>query len=279
MKNILSIDLESWIHFYSDALKEQQPSLSSDERKTADNKYIPDVTVRILDLLDRYEQKATFFIIAELYDWYPDTIDEIEKRGHEIGYHTHTHKILHNKKILEEELNKSGKFLDRFKPAGFRAPHIFITRDLFECLKEYGFKYSSSTYAGYNITNFDGINEIPVSSFCYRGNCDDNQQLPKCLTVKMLSKQIPFGSGLFISLLGSKTSFFIESINRKNIPAILFIHPWQLYMHEQISGLGFKIKMLYRNPLCITYTRSIKESMEKLFKRHSFLSFRRYYEQ
>lgn len=279
LNNILSIDLESWIHFYSDALKEHAPTLSSAERKNADNDYIPDVTARILDLLDMYDQKATFFIIAEIYDWYPGTIDEIEKRGHEIGYHTHTHKVLYNKGILEAELQQSQHFINKFKPTGFRAPLIFITSDSMQCLKEYGFTYSSSTYDAYHITNYDGINEIPVSSFCYRGSCDNNNPFPRPLTIKMLSRQIPFGSGLFISLLGSTISYFIDSVNRKHVPAILFFHPWQLYMHEKIAGPGFKFKMLYRNPLCIPYTVSIENKLERLLKRHSFLSFRRYYGQ
>lgn len=278
MKNILSIDLESWVHFYKDALRERQLASSSSERKNADNNYIPDATTHILDFLKKYNQKATFFIIGELYEWYPDVIEDIERRGHEIGYHTHTHKLLYNKDILEEELIKSSDFLNRFNPTGFRAPQILITRDSMACLKKYGFRYSSSTYSRYKITNYDGIDEIPVSSFCYRGNCDNNQKLPKCLTIKMLSRQVPFGSGLFISLLGSKISYFIEALNRVNMPAILFIHPWQLHMHEQIKGLNFKIKVLYRNPLCFPYIRNIKKAMEELFKRYSFVSFREYYE-
>ena len=74
MKNILSIDLESWIHFYEGALRTQRFTFNSSERKSIDNNYIPDATTDILNLLDKYEQKATFFIVGELYDWYPNTI-------------------------------------------------------------------------------------------------------------------------------------------------------------------------------------------------------------
>jgi peptidoglycan/xylan/chitin deacetylase (PgdA/CDA1 family) len=279
VKNILSIDLESWIHFYEDALKTQRFTQDSSDRKNIDNNYIPRATTHILDLLERFNQKATFFILGELYDWYPDIIASIEARGHEIGYHTHTHRILHNKEILEEELKESGAFLQRFKPTGFRAPQIIITRDSMACLKEHGFKYSSSTYAEYRITNIDGIDEIPVSSFCYRVKSRNGQQLPIPLTPGMLSREIPFGSGLFISLLGSNTSYFIESLNKNDKPAILVIHPWQFCLHEQITGIQFKLKVLRRNPLCLPYTRNIQKSMEVLLTRHSFVSFRGYYEQ
>lgn len=279
MNNILSIDLESWFYIYNYAFGEQRFASSSPELKSADNNYIPDATAYLLDLLDKYNQKATFFTLGELYDWYPDVIEGIEKRGHEIGYHSHTHKLIYTKEILEEELKKSADFLNRFNPTGFRAPQIFITRDSIACLKKYGFKYSSSTYAVYKIINIDGIDEIPVSTFCYRGSCDNNQQFPKPLTLRMLATQIPFGSGLYISLLGSRISYFVDSLNSRGMPAILFFHPWQLYRPGQITGLNFKLKMLFRNPLCLPYTFSIKKTIERLLKRHSFLSFRKYYEQ
>jgi peptidoglycan/xylan/chitin deacetylase (PgdA/CDA1 family) len=278
VKNILSIDLESWFHFYTDALKIRGFSSDSSERKSIDDNYVPQATAHILDLLDRFSQKATFFILGELYDWYPDIITVIEERGHEIGYHTHTHRILYNKRILEEELERSVNFLRRFKPAGFRAPQIIITRDSMVCLKEYGFTYSSSTYSEYRITNIDGINEIPVSSFCFRGSNCNGQKMPKPLTAGMLSREVPFGSGLFISLLGSRISYFIDSLNRNNKPAILVMHPWQFYMHKQITGFHFKLKVLQRNPLCLPYTRNIHNTVENLLKCYNFVSFRDYYE-
>ena len=279
MKNILSIDLESWIHLHDDALRTQRSVSSSSELKSADNNYIADATAYILDLLDTYNQTATFFIIGKLYEWYPDVIEGIEKRGHEIGYHTHTHRLIYNKEILNEDLKKSGDFLNRFKPTGFRAPQIFITRDSYSCLKNYGFKYSSSTYSEYEIMEIDGIDEIPVSCFRFRGGKDDNQKLPKNLTLKLLSRQIPIGSGFFIALFGPRISHFIDSLNRRNIPAILFFHPWQLCTHKDISGLSFKLKTLYRNPLCFPYTLNIKKTLDILLSRYSFLSFREYYKQ
>jgi hypothetical protein len=279
MKNILSIDMESWFHFYDDALRKQRFASSSAERKSADDNYIPDATAYILDLLDKYNQTATFFVLGELYDWYPGVIEGIEKSGHEIGYHTHTHKLLYNRTILEEELTKSEKFLQRFKPTIFRAPQVFITRDSMPCLREHGFKYSSSTYDQYRITHHDGIDEIPVSSYFFRKRRDDYQQLPKHLTLRMLKRQLPFGSGLFISLFRSWTSYFIDSLNKEGVPAILFFHPWQLYRNREITGIDFKLKTLCRNPLCLPYTFDIRKTIANLLKRHSFLSFREYYAQ
>lgn len=48
-------------------------------------------TPRILDLLDRHQAQATFFVIGERAARWPHLIAEIVRRGHTIGHHTHTH--------------------------------------------------------------------------------------------------------------------------------------------------------------------------------------------
>ena len=276
MQNIFSIDLESWVHFYFSALK-KDCDISSDEKKKLDSGYIPEAISTLLGLLDKYKQKATFFVLGEVYNWYPEAVRGIVKRGHEIAYHSHTHALIKNGDVLRGELKKSEHFINEFNPAGFRALNIYITRDAMPCLKKHGFRYSSSTYSDYRILNYDGIDEIPVSSWPFRGKHEIDQDLPKNLTIKMLFREIPFGSGLFISLFGARTSCFIERVNKENKPAILFIHPWQVCVPKEISSLAFKLKVLFRNPLCFPYTWNIQKPLETLLSRHSFTSFKELY--
>jgi peptidoglycan/xylan/chitin deacetylase (PgdA/CDA1 family) len=51
----------------------------------------PAITPALLDLLDRYEAKATFFVIGSRVRAFPHLAREIVKRGHTIGNHTETH--------------------------------------------------------------------------------------------------------------------------------------------------------------------------------------------
>lgn len=51
----------------------------------------PDVTPRILDILDKHCIKATFFLVGIYADARPDLVREIARRGHTIGTHTYTH--------------------------------------------------------------------------------------------------------------------------------------------------------------------------------------------
>jgi len=58
---------------------------------TFDDGPIPDITPTILDILDRYGVKATFFMVGENAEHYPALVDRIRRSGHSIGNHTYSH--------------------------------------------------------------------------------------------------------------------------------------------------------------------------------------------
>jgi len=60
------------------------------------------VTGKLLDLLDRYNAKATFFVVGYNTDFYPGTIRDIAKRGHSIGIHSTEHSSM--TKMTDEDL-------------------------------------------------------------------------------------------------------------------------------------------------------------------------------
>lgn len=51
----------------------------------------PEITLKVLDILDEYKAKATFFCVGENVDKHPQTYSEILKRGHKTGNHTYNH--------------------------------------------------------------------------------------------------------------------------------------------------------------------------------------------
>lgn len=51
----------------------------------------PEVTPRVLDLLDRHQVKATFFCVGEKAAAHPEIVREIARRGHAIENHSQTH--------------------------------------------------------------------------------------------------------------------------------------------------------------------------------------------
>jgi len=58
---------------------------------TIDDGPSPAHTIAMLDLLDRFQARATFFLIGKNAEKYPHLVTEILTRGHEIANHTYTH--------------------------------------------------------------------------------------------------------------------------------------------------------------------------------------------
>lgn len=54
----------------------------------------PRYTEEIIDILDKYGIRATFFFIGVNVEAYPDAAELVKSRGHEIGNHTYSHQNL-----------------------------------------------------------------------------------------------------------------------------------------------------------------------------------------
>ena len=51
----------------------------------------PEISTYVLDLLDKYDAKATFFCVGENVKTYPETYQMIIDRGHAVGNHSFNH--------------------------------------------------------------------------------------------------------------------------------------------------------------------------------------------
>jgi len=58
---------------------------------TFDDGPIPEVTPWVLEQLDTYDAKATFFCVGDNVKKYPTIFDQVKKKGHAVGNHTHNH--------------------------------------------------------------------------------------------------------------------------------------------------------------------------------------------
>jgi len=68
---------------------------------TFDDGPVPEVTPQVLDLLDKFDLKATFFSVGENVQKYPELYAEVIRRGHRMGNHTFNH--LNGFKFTTEE--------------------------------------------------------------------------------------------------------------------------------------------------------------------------------
>lgn len=58
---------------------------------TFDDGPIPEATPFILEVLDKYDVKATFFMVGDNVRKYPYLMTAIEEKGHRLGNHTYNH--------------------------------------------------------------------------------------------------------------------------------------------------------------------------------------------
>ena len=95
---------------------------------TIDDGPDPEVTPRVLDLLDQYAIRATFFCIGERARRYPSLTREIVARGHTIENHSYTHRhtfSVETPGALAKEVDTAQRTLIELtgeRPTFFRAP-------------------------------------------------------------------------------------------------------------------------------------------------------------
>ena len=58
---------------------------------TFDDGPIPEITPWVLDLLDKYQIKATFFMVGDNVRKHPKEFQMVLERGHRVGNHTFNH--------------------------------------------------------------------------------------------------------------------------------------------------------------------------------------------
>lgn len=85
-------------------------------------------TLAILDILDEYNAKATFYLVGIWVEKYPELVKAIHDRGHEIGNHsaTHVHMTQVSESKMREELRVMSDKLEAItgqRPTLFRPPY------------------------------------------------------------------------------------------------------------------------------------------------------------
>ncbi|GIN21491.1 polysaccharide deacetylase family protein [Siminovitchia fordii] len=111
----LQKDVDSFLKMPKEQKLEKEKIIQQEQLKLDPNgKYValtfddgpsPDVTPRILKALKEHNAKATFFMLGNQVDYYPELARKVAEEGHEIGNHSKSHPNLSKlgpKKIKEE---------------------------------------------------------------------------------------------------------------------------------------------------------------------------------
>jgi len=105
---------------------------------------------RILDLLRRYDIKATFFTPGWVAEQHPQEVKAIHSAGHEVAHHGYLHQVKPYDMSPAEEwenLERGARALEAVtgqRPVGYRCPGAVISPETFGFLVKGGFLYDSS---------------------------------------------------------------------------------------------------------------------------------------
>lgn len=116
----------------------------------------PDVTPRVLNVLDRHGYRAIFFLIGRKVEVHPEVVREIVRRGHVVGNHTYLHSPWANflgARHLVEDIRRTDDLIEKacgVRPTLFRPPLGVSPHFLRKVLKVTG-----HTVVGWDVRSLD----------------------------------------------------------------------------------------------------------------------------
>jgi peptidoglycan/xylan/chitin deacetylase (PgdA/CDA1 family) len=119
----------------------EEKSSKSTAYLTFDDGPHPSTTPILLEILEEAGIKATFFLIGNNAERYPELVEAIAKAGHTIGNHSHNHLFMPmlTVKKIEDEIVKTNACIKEITKSSidlFRAPYGITDQRIISCLKE-----------------------------------------------------------------------------------------------------------------------------------------------
>jgi peptidoglycan-N-acetylglucosamine deacetylase len=116
----------------------------------------PEITPRVLEILDRHRAVASFFCVGQRVDKHPGLTAEIVARGHAVENHTYSHAngfALRGKRSMQADVLRAQDSIERAtgrRPRFFRAPAGMKNPWLGRCLAEAGLSLVSWSRRGFD---------------------------------------------------------------------------------------------------------------------------------
>jgi len=244
-KNCLTIDVEDYFQVNAFTPFVHQNQWDSFPLRVGEN------TQRILDILDSYNIKATFFILGWIAERLPLLVRKIHQRGHEIACHGYRHELVYKigperfrgdirraKALLEDQIGQ--------RVYGYRAPSYSITgKSLWalDILVEEGFTYDSSIFPVLHDTyGIPGAERFPHVLNTQAGSLVEFPLTTLPLRFGNKEMRLPIAGGGYLRLLPVIIiRKGIEKINsREKQPTVLYFHPWELDPRQPRIKAGLK---------------------------------------
>ena len=201
----------------------------------------------LLDALDRHGATATGFVVSSAAERHPDAVRRISDAGHEVGSHSHSHRLLTELSTAarREEYARSRELLRELtgQPVrGFRAPAFDVPPGHFEGLERAGYTYDSSVVASRAVPGWYG-GEYDLETPAPASEVDPGA--PAGITEAPASVM----PGLRLPLTGTWLRFFgprytilgMRLLARRGVAPVLYVHPWELVDLPAVDGVPKRV--------------------------------------
>ncbi len=231
--NALTIDVEDYFHvtaFEKTIPRDSWPN------------YTPRVegnTRAVLDLLDEFELKGTFFVLGWVAEHFPGLVREICDRGHELACHGYGHQLIYSisQNKFREDIKKSKALLEDLsgrKILGYRAPSYSMTANslwALDILIDEGFVYDSSIFpVHHDIYGMPNARRFPHTIKRTNGVILEFPLTTWPLKAFGHEYRLAVAGGGYLRLLPiGLISHALKQINtQEHQPFVLYFHPWEI---------------------------------------------------
>lgn len=227
--NALTIDVEDYymVSAFADVIKFED--WHNYESRVENNTY------KILDLLNKYKVKATFFVLGWVAEHYPELVRDIHSSGHEVACHGYNHRLVYDltPEDFRADIRRSKYILEDITGSpviGFRAASYSIIKDTLwalDILIEEGFLYDSSIFPIHH--DRYGFPEAERFLHIIKRENGTIVEFPPS-TYRFFNQNIPVAGGGYMRLFPLYiTRTAIKRINERDRQiAILYLHPWEI---------------------------------------------------
>jgi polysaccharide deacetylase family protein (PEP-CTERM system associated) len=274
MLNALTVDVEDYYHVTAFESVIRPQDWGRYESRVDTN------TRRILDILDEYGTKATFFVLGCVAERDPGLVQAIHKGGHEVASHGYSHQPIYTQtpQQFREETRKAKKSVEEIigqHIIGYRAASYSITRNSFwalDILAEEGFRYDSSIFP--IVHDLYGI--PGHERFVHLLNANGGGTLAEIplSTVRLMGINLPAAGGGYLRLLPyAVTKFALLNLNKyERQPAVVYFHPWEIDPKQPRIQCGWKSRIRH-----YTNLRGMEGKVRNLLSNFSFAPIRDVY--
>ena len=226
LTHAMSFDVEDWFHLVG--IK----SVANPDQWASYPTLVEANTDWFLETLQRYQVRATFFIVGWVAQRYPGMVKRIADAGHEIGSHSYWHRGVYELDpfTFREDLRRSIDVLEAIsgkRVLGFRAPSFSIKPGYewaFDVMHDCGIVYDASLFpasrgqGGYLCPReIHEFNQVPSGR--------PMPEIPMSV-MDFMGKRLPFSGGGYVRILPWwLINKGFQQLEARRRPAVVYLHP------------------------------------------------------